>query len=803
MRMPWLCSSLFVCGLLSIASADDLNQWVQWRGPTADGVASKNAIPPLRWDAKTNVRWVASLRGEGTATPIIWDDQIFIVSAEKTSRKNEAPVIKDERAKTIPDEFFYRFVVTSIDRITGKPRWEKIASEQVPHEGRHETNTYAAGSPTTDGERLYVSFGSRGIFCYTLEGELVWEVDLGDMRTRFGWGEAVTPVLAGDLLIVNWDQEEGSFITGLDKRTGKTVWKVERPGEVTSWNTPLVTTWDGKQIVIANGTKSAKAYDALTGDWLWACDGQTTNAIPSPIRFEDMAICMSGYRGNYACAIPLSSRGEISDKSLLQWQVHQGTPYVPSPLISRGRLFFTAGNTEVLSCIDVRTGKPLMERKRLPGVGTLYASPLVANGHVYFVGRQGTTVVVKDNENLEIVSVNALDDAIDASPVALNDQLFFRSWTKLYCIQEKPLANRKSSNAMDAKENHLSLPTWKFVELEPKAATSANASIGDLDGDGDLDIVLAKGRHWPLHNRILLNNGSGEFPTAKDLSDSADRTYSAVLSDLDRDGDLDILVSNDSPDRKLVYLNDGKANFKMVGTWGEANWNTRNAAIADLNGDGFPDIISANRRSSSYVCINDGVGGFSPREHIRIQFESASTIVPADFNNDGFIDLAMQHRDGGQSLVLFNDGQAGFNQKTTFGHAISATRAAASGDLNGDGLNDLIVGDERLGAFVYLNSGNGGFADGMVIGEKLDVPYSIAIGDLNGDKKLDIIVGCATGRIALFFNDGSGTHFERLYIGDGKGAVYGLALGDLNGDGKLDIIAARSEATNTMFLSCD
>ena len=267
--------------------------WVQWRGPTADGIASPTANPPLQWDSKTNIAWVADLPGQGTSTPIIWDDQVFVLSAEKTSRKSLTPVENDERAKTVPDEFFHRFLVTSIDRVTGKMRWQKLATEQVPHEGRHMTNTYAAGSPTTDGERLYVSFGSRGIFCYTLTGDLVWQVDLGDMRTRFGWGEAVTPVLAGDLLIVNWDQEEGSFIIALDKRTGKSVWKVDRPEEVTSWNTPLVTTHDGKQMVIVNGTGSAKAYDAQTGEQIWACGGQTINAIPSPIRFEDTAICMA------------------------------------------------------------------------------------------------------------------------------------------------------------------------------------------------------------------------------------------------------------------------------------------------------------------------------------------------------------------------------------------------------------------------------------------------------------------------------------------------------------------------------
>lgn len=428
--------SVFICCPVHVAFANDGESWPQWRGPTADGIASPSAKPPLKWDAKTNVKWVASLPGEGTATPIVWGDQIFVASAEKTSRKSPAPVNNDERAKTTPDEFFYRFLVTCLDRETGKQKWQKLATEQVPHEGKHDTNTYAAGSPTTDGERLIVSFGSRGFFCYSLDGDLIWQVDLGDMRTRFGWGEAVTPVLADDLLIINWDQEENSYITALDKRTGKQVWKVDRPDEVTSWNTPLVTLFNGKSIAVVNGTNRSRAYDAKTGEQLWACGGQTVNAIPTPLRFEDTAICMSGYRAACVNAIPLDSKGDITDKGPLKWSLNKGTPYVPSPIISGNRLFFTAGNQDILSCVDARTGKVLFDRKRLTGVGSLYASAIAANGHLYFVGRDGTTVVLKDNENLDVVSVNSLQDAIDASPVAVGNQLFLRSWTKLYCLQE-------------------------------------------------------------------------------------------------------------------------------------------------------------------------------------------------------------------------------------------------------------------------------------------------------------------------------------------------------------------------------
>jgi outer membrane protein assembly factor BamB len=394
--------------------------------------------PPLRWGHQQNVRWVCDLPGEGSATPIVWGNQVFILTAVATDRQVEKPNAQHQDAKTTPSKFIHQFQVLSIDRHTGKVQWERTAVEEAPHEGRHQTHTYAAGSPTTDGERLFASFGSRGIFCYSLTGDLIWETDLGDMRTRFGWGEAVTPVLAGDLLIVNWDQEEGSFITALDKRTGKAIWRVERLGEATSWNTPLVTEFEGRQFVVVNGSGRVQAYDAKDGNVVWTCRGQTVNAIPSPIRFENDVICMSGYRGAMACSMPLQGRGELSETKGFRWQFQSGTPYVPSPILVGERLIFTAGNSNVLTCLHARTGKPMIERRRLPEVNTLYASPLYANGHIFITSREGTTVVLKDNDALDVVAVNKLNDTIDASPVAVEKQLLLRSWKKLYAISASP-----------------------------------------------------------------------------------------------------------------------------------------------------------------------------------------------------------------------------------------------------------------------------------------------------------------------------------------------------------------------------
>lgn len=350
-----------------------------------------------------------------------------------------------------------------------------------------------------------------------------------------------------------------------------------------------------------------------------------------------------------------------------------------------------------------------------------------------------------------------------------------------------------------------SIPSFdRAVALEDKAETTANASLGDLDGDGDLDIVLAKGRHWPLVDLVLLNDGKGHFNQRHNLSDKADRTYTAALADLDGDGDLDIVIGNDAPDEKLIYFNDGKGHFTLASTFGDARWPTRNVTVVDLNRDGRPDIVVANRGGESptanYVCLNDGHGYFPSCR--ALSTESATTIAAGDINGDGVPDLVVPHRDGGQSNIFINDGKGGFAEKHPFGPAKTETRSIALGDLNGDGKLDIIIGDQAGGgAFIYFNQGGVKFSDPVPIGEKTDSVYSIAIADLNGDGHADVVLGNQQAPGAVLINDGTGRRFTLVRFGDSKGTVYGLALGDVNGDGSPDIIAARSDAPSILYLN--
>lgn len=339
--------------------------------------------------------------------------------------------------------------------------------------------------------------------------------------------------------------------------------------------------------------------------------------------------------------------------------------------------------------------------------------------------------------------------------------------------------------------------SFEATPLETVSETTANASIGDLNGDGILDIVLAKGRHWPLKDVVLFGDGKGHFTPGPPLPNQADRSYSAPLADLDKDGDLDIVLSNDAPDPKMILLNDGKGRFTIGGTFGDPRWPTRNVVVADLNGDGYPDIAVANRPGPSYVCFNDGKAHFACRV---LGPETSATILAADMDGDGATDLIVACRDACQSVVYFNDGKGNFARKTPFGPAGSSTRAMAIADFDGDGRLDIAACHENLGLYVYFKPAAGGGGDLKIAGREA-LPYSMLAADLNRDGKPEIVVGYVNAPGAVYFNGGTGRKYQRVPFGDSKGAIYGIAAADLDGDGYPDLVAARSDAPSLILFN--
>ena len=331
----------------------------------------------------------------------------------------------------------YQFILLCLDRDTGRTLWQKVVREEVPHEGHHRDHGYASYSPVTDGKLVFAYFGSRGLHCYDVLGNLKWQKDFGKMQTRNGFGEGSSPTLHGETLVVLWDHEgNDDFIVALDKHTGKELWRTSRD-EPTTWSTPLVVEHEGRAQVVVNATGRIRSYDLNTGKQIWECGGMTANVIPSPVAANGIVYVTSGFRGNNLLAIKLGREGDLTGTDAIQWSHNRGTPYVPSPLLYDHRLYFFGGNEPRLSCFDVRTGKPLYETQRIEDLQGVYASPVGAAGRVYLVGRNGTSAVIKHADTVEVLSTNVLDDRIDASPAAVGKELFLRGHQYLYCIAEK------------------------------------------------------------------------------------------------------------------------------------------------------------------------------------------------------------------------------------------------------------------------------------------------------------------------------------------------------------------------------
>lgn len=432
--------SLLLCGpLFSHISAQEYNaNWPNWRGPLNSGEAVKGN-PPTVWSETKNVKWKIPIPGKGLSTPVIWGDQLFITSSVSTDKKNpdfKPKANQQSWMQPVDPEYLQQFIVYSINRNTGKIIWQKVVREQFPHEGTHIDGSWASPSCVTDGKNLIVSFGSYGIYCFDLKGNLVWEKDLGDMNTRNAFGEGSSPVIYKNYVIKNWDHEKQSYIFVLNKTNGEVIWKKQRD-EQTSWATPLVIEVKGKAQLIVPATKKSIAYNLTNGDIIWEVSGMTANQIPSPVTDDELVYLISGFRGNALQAIKLEeANGDLKDSSALVWTYNKNTPYVPSPLFYNGKLYYLRGNNERLSCVEAKTGKIHYEAEKLDGMKGVYASPVGANGFVYVLGRQGTSVVLKEGTEFNVVSTNKLDDKFDASPAIVGNNIYLRGFKSLYCIGE-------------------------------------------------------------------------------------------------------------------------------------------------------------------------------------------------------------------------------------------------------------------------------------------------------------------------------------------------------------------------------
>ncbi|MEX0701768.1 MAG: PQQ-binding-like beta-propeller repeat protein [Planctomycetales bacterium] len=384
--------------------------WPRFRGPHQDGQSQEEGLP-VRWSA-ADVAWRSPLKGEGHSSPVSWGERIFLTTALERGRQR---------------------VLQCFDRKDGRLLWEQVAWTGAP-EPSHKMNGWASATCATDGERVYAFFGhGGGLFCYTVDGKLVWNKgndELGDFPGP--WGTAACPVIVGELVIQNCDADENSYLLAVDKHTGKTAWKTTRP-PLRGWSTPILFEANGRQELVVNGEKGVQAYDPETGKELWFCQSFDGRGDPSLILAEGLVIAVNGKPAPVYAVKPGGS-GDVSATHRAWVTQRGGGRDLPSP-VTVGTQVLIVSMQGILVSYDLTTGKELWKER----IGGNYsASPVAYAGQAFFTSEEGETVVVNPDSNPRIVARNKVgstaDEIFRASLALSEGQVLLRSDGALYCI---------------------------------------------------------------------------------------------------------------------------------------------------------------------------------------------------------------------------------------------------------------------------------------------------------------------------------------------------------------------------------
>lgn len=398
--------------------------WPYWRGPGAEGMARGDA--PLRWSDTEHIAWKAVVPGRGHSSPVVWEDRIFLTSAVPSgaaSRAADGSLVE------------HRFVVLCYDRRTGQSLWQRTARVATPHESYHfRYGSFASNSPVTDGQHVFAFFGSRGLYAYTLTGELVWQKDLGRLTMFNTFGEGAWIVVEGEKLLVVLDHEGASFLLALDKRSGRELWRVARQGN-TNWSGPYVTTVNGRKQIVVSASRKVVGYDFETGKRLWSARGLGQNTIPQPVAANGLVFVMSGFRDPNLMAIRLGREGDLTGTDAILWQNQRGNSYSASPVLDDGILYVLT-DTGLLSAFDAATGKTHYHLQRLPKPYQFKASPAGANGKLYLASEDEDVVVVRMGPTFEVLATNTLrDQTFIASPAIVDQTIYLRGQNTLFAIR--------------------------------------------------------------------------------------------------------------------------------------------------------------------------------------------------------------------------------------------------------------------------------------------------------------------------------------------------------------------------------
>ncbi|HEV7396887.1 MAG TPA: PQQ-binding-like beta-propeller repeat protein [Pyrinomonadaceae bacterium] len=427
----------FVLAVIALTATAGATNWPGWRGPTGQGVSTEKNLP-AEWSSTKNVKWKTPIAGRGHSSPIVWGNRIFLTTAI------EGPVVPGAKAVEHIDEgkpylhpdsvgadHKHTFKVFALDRDTGKVIWEQTAFEGTPYDNRHRKASFASSTPVTDGKNVYAFFGTEGLFAYDFAGKLIWKAEVGKLGT-FGMGVGTSPVLSGNLLIMQCDEEggDGSFIVAIDKQTGKEAWRTPRKVQA-SWATPILIKGASREELITAGNEFVVAYDPTTGKELWRHKGVASNAIPSPVANHEMVFISAGFPTKIAMAIKLGGSGDLAESVV--WKYEKGTAYVPSPILLGDYLYLTT-DRGILTCIEAKTGVVKYEGGRVPIPATFTASPVAFDDKILLTSEDGDTFVIKAGPKHEVLATNTIGEPVFASPAVADGKIFIRSETSLFAI---------------------------------------------------------------------------------------------------------------------------------------------------------------------------------------------------------------------------------------------------------------------------------------------------------------------------------------------------------------------------------
>ena len=433
--------------LLATTLAQGQEHWPRFRGANAMSVAQEDPRLPDRWSKTENVHWRVDAPGLGWSSPIIWGKRVFLTSVVcDEADANEAPKagLYNGRGRQEIPKGTHHWLTTCFDIETGKQLWQHEAHTGSPPVGRHPKSTYASETPATDGERLYVLFGDLGLWCYDMEGKVLWEHHIEAKKTMYDYGAAGSPVVHENQVIVVYDNHEASYIAAFDTKTGKERWRTARD-EKSTWATPFIWKHAQRTEIVVSGKNRIRSYD-LSGKVLWECGGKMSNLIiPSPFAAHDLLYVTSGYFADKVrpvFAIKPGASGDISldedneetSNEFVQWYLRKAGPYNTSPIVYNER-YFTLLDRGMMTCHHAKTGVEIFGRVRFPKGATFTSSPWAYNGKVFCLSEAGVTYVLDANANeFTILTENNLDAFCMASPAVAQGKLFIRTEDALYCL---------------------------------------------------------------------------------------------------------------------------------------------------------------------------------------------------------------------------------------------------------------------------------------------------------------------------------------------------------------------------------